>query len=407
VLKEIREMVNEEMDINRELSDDEVRELIVKAVFKKSEEVRMSFDEKKDLIEKVFNSMRRFDILQPLLDDNTVSEIMVNGSDEIFIERKGGIEKLDIKFASRERLEDVIQSIVAKANRTVNQSSPIVDARLPDGSRLNAILQPIALNGPILTIRKFSENPLTLNDMVTGGTLSEQAAEALDYLVKAKYNIFICGGTGSGKTTLLNALAGRIPPDERIVTIEDSAELQLKDVVNIVRMETRDANSEGKGQITIRDLIRTALRCRPERIIVGEVRGPEALDMLQAMNTGHEGSLSTGHANSTIDSISRLETMVLSAARLPIEVVRQQIASALDIVIHISRMRDKSRRVLDISELVGIYNGEVRLNSLFTFREDSSGRQLGKDGLAGKLVRTGISLSNTQKLEMAGLKWRL
>jgi len=319
--------------------------------------------------------MRRLDVLQPLIDDKSITEIMINGPDSIFIERDGRVSKLNVKFESRRKLEDVIQTIVSRVNRTVNEASPIVDARLPDGSRVNVVLPPIALNGPVVTIRKFPEKPMTIEQLIKYGSITEEVAEVLERLVKAKYNIFICGGTGSGKTTFLNALSNFIPKDERIVTIEDSAELQITGVENIVRLETRNANTEGKGEITIRDLIRTSLRMRPERIIVGEVRGKEALDMLQAMNTGHDGSLSTGHANSTKDMLSRLETMVLSGAEMPLEAIRQQIASAIDIIIHLGRLRDKSRRTLEITEVVEYKNGQIVLNPLYEFVEEGKLRK--------------------------------
>jgi pilus assembly protein CpaF len=402
--KEIRTFINENMDISREVSDEEVRDFIESAVFDKAKSVKIDVKKKQEIVNNIFNSMRRLDILQPFVEDETVTEIMVNGPDNVFIERDGRVTRLEARFDGREKLEEIIQTMVAKANRAVNESVPIVDARLPDGSRLNAVLQPVAINGPILTIRKFPSKPLTIEDMVRLGTLSENSAEALYNLVRAKYNIFICGGTGSGKTTLLNALAGLIPAEERIITIEDSAELQLTNAVNIVRLETRDANSEGKGQITVRDLIRASLRMRPERIIVGEVRGAEALDMLQAMNTGHEGSLSTGHANSSEDMIYRLETMVLGAAVLPLQAIRQQIASAIDVIIHISRMRDKTRKVADISEIAGIRGGKVALNKLFDFVEKGEN----ENGLIdGCLERTGNPLLHTGKLIMAGSRWRL
>ncbi|NTV89289.1 MAG: CpaF family protein [Clostridiales bacterium] len=407
IISEIRGTVGRSMDMNREFSDEETRELIVGAVFEKARVESINAFEKIEIVEAVFNSMRRFDILQPLLDDVTITEIMVNGPDNIFVEREGRVNRLDMSFSSSEKLEDVIQMILAKANRTVNDASPIVDARMPDGSRLNVVLDPIALNGPALTIRKFPENPLSIKRMAEAGTLSFEAAEALENMVRAKYNLFICGGTGSGKTTLLNALAGFIPAEERIITIEDSAELQLKGADNLVRMEIRDANTEGKGQITIRDLIRTSLRMRPERIVVGEVRGSEALDMLQAMNTGHQGSMSTGHSNSALDCISRLETMVLGAASLPLEAIRQQIASAIDIIIHISRLRDRSRKVIDISEIAGVEDGRIILNKLFEFVEekpDTSGMQ---DKVTGSLKKTGNPLIHVHKLEMAGCGWRL
>jgi pilus assembly protein CpaF len=325
---------------------------------------------------------------------------MVNGPESIFIEKDGYVQKENVKFENREKLEDVIQSIVAGSNRTVNESVPIADARLRDGSRVNVVLEPAAISGPILTIRKFSKEPIKLSHMITMGTLSEEAANLLKLLVKAKYNVFVCGGTGCGKTTLLNALSEAIPRDERIITIEDSAELKINGIDNIVRMETRNPNSEGRGNITIRDLIKTSLRMRPERIIVGEVRGPEAIDMLQAMNTGHDGSLSSGHANSVRDMLARLETMVLMAAPLPAEAIRQQIASAIDIVIFMSRMRDKSRKILEISEIDGYRNGEIGINPLYIFEEEESKSFTVK----GTLRKTGNILKNKTKLKMAGIK---
>lgn len=400
LINEIKKQVNDSIDLRKDFTDEEIRELITSIVFEKSKESYLNVSEKKEITDTIFNSMRRLDILQPLIDDNSITEIMVNGSDDIFIERDGRTYKLDIRFESRRRLEDVIQTIVSKVNRTVNESTPIVDARLEDGSRVNVVLAPIALNGPILTIRKFPEKPMTMQEIISFGSISTEAAEALERMVKAKYNIFISGGTGSGKTTFLNALSNFIPKDERIVTIEDSAELQIIGIQNIVKMETRNANTEGKGEITIRDLIKTSLRMRPERIIVGEVRGPEALDMLQAMNTGHDGSLSTGHANSTRDMLSRLETMVLSGSLMPIEAIRQQIASAIDIIVHLSRIRDKSRKVLEITEVVGYRNGEIVLNPLFEYFEEG---ETPEKKVIGTLKRTKNELYNKLKFKMAGI----
>lgn len=400
LVREIRLAVTEDMDLNRDITDEEMKELITKAVFDRSRYEYMNIVEKKEISDAVFNSIRRLDILQPVIDDKSVTEIMVNGPDNIYIEKEGRVSCLNMSFENSEKLEDVIQTIVSKTNRTVNESSPIVDMRLPDGSRVNVVLKPIALNGPIMTIRKFPESPMTMEQLVRMGSITAEASEFLLKLVKAKYNIFICGGTGSGKTTFLNALSGFIPHDERIITIEDSAELQIKSVDNIVKMETRNANTEGKGQITIRELIRTSLRMRPERIIVGEVRGAEALDMLQAMNTGHDGSFSTGHANSARDMLSRLETMILSAAPLPLEAIRQQISSAIDIVIHMSRLRDKSRKVLDISEIGGCRDGSIWLNPLFEFIEDE---ETSDDKISGSLKKTGNTLLHTGKLKMAGV----
>ena len=406
---EIRSEISQSLDRTRTVSDNEVMELVTEAVFKKSCEDYMSIAEKRELADMVFNSMRRLDVLQPLIDDRSITEIMINGPDKLFIEREGRVNGIGMGFESAERLEDVIQAIVSRTNRTVNEASPIVDFTLPDGSRVNVVLKPVALNGPVMTIRKFPEKPMTMEQLVASESLSAEPAEQLGALVRAKYNIFICGGTGSGKTTFLNALSSRIPSDERIITIEDSAELQIEGIKNIVRLETRNANTEGKGRITIRELIRTSLRMRPERIIVGEVRGEEALDMLQAMNTGHDGSLSTGHANSSADMMKRLETMVLSAAPLPLDAVRQQIASAIDIVIHLGRLRDKSRRVLEICEITGCNNGQILLNPLYVFVEDMlacspSGASAGDcERVKGSLKRTGNMLVNTVKLRMAGI----
>lgn len=398
--KEIRAAVSDSVDLKLEPEDKEIEEIITREVFKRSQERYLSIAQRQELIRYVFNSMRRLDIIQPLLDDNSITEIMANGPDNIFIERFGRVFRYDMAFENREKMEDVIQSIVSKVNRTVNEYSPIVDARLNDGSRVSVILQPIALNGPILTIRKFPADPLTMDDLVRIGSIGHEAVETLAKMVKARFNIFVCGGTGSGKTTFLNALSSFIPGDERIVTIEDSAELQIINVQNLVRLETRNSNMEGKGQVTIRELIRASLRMRPDRIIVGEVRGSEALDMLQAMNTGHDGSLSTGHANSTNDILSRLETMVISGSALPLEAVRQQIASALDIIIHLARLRDKSRRVLEISEVAGYRHGKIELNPLYVFQEEGISNE---EVVVGALKRTEKQLVNTLKLKMAGI----
>lgn len=398
--KKIREMVSDRLDLTRNVSDDEIREAIAEIVTEESRRQYMSLTEKKALMEGVFNSMRGLDVLQPLVDDPTITEIMINGPDNVFVEQSGRLYKKDVSFGTNEKLENVILNIVSKVNRTVNEANPIVDARLLDGSRVNVVLPPIALDGPTVTIRKFPEDPMTMERLIGYGSLTPEAAEVLERMVKAKYNIFISGGTGSGKTTFLNALSNYIPKDERVITIEDSAELQIKGVANLVRLETRNANMEGKGEVTIRDLIRSSLRMRPERIIVGEVRGAEALDMLQAMNTGHDGSLSTGHSNSTNDMLSRLETMVISGNNIPIEAIRQQIASALDIIIQLSRLRDKSRRTLEITEVVGYEDGKIRLNPIYRFverGEDPDGRVI------GGLERTENPLIHKEKFHMAGL----
>mgnify|MGYP000846728280 FL=1 len=326
---------------------------------------------------------------------------LISYSLNIFIERNGRINKVNDKFENSEKLDDVIQSVVSKANRVVNEASPIVDARLKDGSRVNVVLKPIALNGPAMTIRKFPQKPLTMEQLIEWGSITNEAAKFLRQLVQAKYNIFICGGTGSGKTTFLNVLSNFIPADERIITIEDSAELQIASIENLISLETRDINIEGRGKIGIKELIRTSLRMRPERIIVGEVRGEEALDMLQAMNTGHEGSLSTGHGNSPKDMLLRLEVMVLSAAQLPLDAIRQQIASTIDIIVHLTRMRDKSRKIFEISEVQEFINGEIILNSLFKFKDEGDNKE-GK--VIGQLESTGNKLINTVKFDIAGLR---
>lgn len=392
--------IQESIDYGNTLSDELLIETIEQHVFAYSEESFLTAGQKQQLVQELFHSFRGLDVLQPLVDDRTISEIMVNSHDQIFIEKDGQVIATDIRFDSREKLEDTIQTIVGRVNRLVNESVPMVDARLQDGSRVNIVLPPIALQGPAMTIRKFPERPMTIRDLIARQAISEEAAEHLIRLVKAKYNLFIGGGTGSGKTTFLNALAQFIPEEERVITIEDSAELQIHGVPNLVRLETRNANTDGKGEITIRDLMRTSLRMRPNRIIVGEVRGPEALDMLQAMNTGHDGSLSTAHANSAKDMLSRLETMVLSGAGLPVDVVRKQISSAIDVMVHLQRLRDRSRRVIEISEVVGIDDGEVMLNPLYLFEETG---ETPEGMVLGELKPTGNPLMRTWKLQMAGL----
>jgi pilus assembly protein CpaF len=401
ILDDVRDRVRNAIDINLEMNDDDFDELITKIVFEKGREIYLKPSEKYYLAQRVFNSMRRLDVIQPFIDDKEVTEIMVNGLEYIFIEKEGKIIKTKVKFESVESIENVVRNIVHKVNRSANELEAIVDARLLDGSRVSIVLPPIALNGPIITIRKFPEKPMTVEQLIKYGSITKDCGKYIENLVKAKYNIFISGGTGSGKTTFLNALSNFIPKDERVITIEDSAELQIKEIENLVKMETRNANSEKKGEVSIRDLIKASLRMRPERIIVGEVRGPEALDMLQAMNTGHDGSLSTGHANSTRDMLSRLETMVLSGIEIPLDAIRQQIASAIDIIIQLSRLRDKSRRTMEISEVVGYENGKIMLNPLFRFEEDGeeeSGR------IIGSLKRTENKVINDNKFKMAGIK---
>lgn len=397
---EVRKIVADRLDLLKEITDEEIQAEISKVVMEISKEQYLTLGEKKELLEGVFNSMRGLDVLQPLVDDPSITEIMINGPHRVFVEQEGKLYQKNISFGSNEKLENIILNIVAKVNRTVNEANPIVDARLLDGSRVNVVLPPIALDGPTVTIRKFPETPMTVEQLIAYKSITEEVAEVLERLVKAKYNIFISGGTGSGKTTFLNALSNFIPKDERIITIEDSAELQIQGIPNLVRLETRNANMEGKGEITIRDLIKSSLRMRPERIVVGEVRGAEALDMLQAMNTGHDGSLSTGHANSTKDMLSRLETMVLSGNQIPIDAIRQQIASAIDIIIQLTRLRDKSRRTMEISELVEYKNGEIVLNTLYKFEEEGEDEE---KHIIGSLKRTENPMKHTFKLRMAGL----
>ncbi|MCE5168814.1 CpaF family protein [Paenibacillus profundus] len=395
----VRQRVRDSLEWGEPLIDEALTERIEQTLFACEEARHFTSDTLYQLVSRVFYAFRGLDALQPLVDDPEITEIMINSHHELFIERSGCMEKLTLGFESRDKLEDIIQAIVSQVNRVVNESSPIVDARLPDGSRVHVVLPPIALKGPTVTIRKFPAQPLTMEDLVDIGAINGEAALLLQTLVQAKYNIFISGGTGSGKTTFLNALSQYIPDDERVITIEDAAELQIRTVPNLVSLETRNANSEGKGAITIRELIRASLRMRPNRIVVGEVRGAEALDMLQAMNTGHDGSLSTGHSNGTKDMLSRLETMVLSGAHLPIVVVRQQIASALDIIVHLARMRDGTRKVMEIAEVLGFEEGDVVLASLYRFEEQ--GEQDGE--IAGTLVASEHAIRHRHKLQMAGL----
>lgn len=386
-------------------SDEQLMRRIADVADHKLGKVSLSPQERSRVVRLVFSSIRGLGILDEILADDSITEVMINGPDHIFVEHAGRLYRLNKKFDNERQLEDIIQKIVGKAGKEVNQANPIVDTRLPDGSRVNVVLPPVSLSGPIVTIRKFSKTPMTVEMLLKYGSLTREAAAFLEKLVRAKYNIFISGGTGSGKTTFLNALSNFIPRDERIITIEDSAELQIKNIENLVSLETRNANTSGRGEISIRDLIRSALRMRPERIVVGEVRGAEALDMLQAMNTGHNGSLSTGHANSTRDMLSRLETMVLQGNDgLPLPAIRQQISSALDIIIHLSRLRDKSRRTMEITEVLGYENGEIQLNPLFVFKE-TEGSTLEK--VEGHLVRTGNPLRNDYKLRLQGVSSRI
>ena len=404
LVAEIKKYVTENLPLSK-ISDEELEERVEEIVTQKIGNLYCSIDQRVSIVQQVYSSIRGFGLLDSIISDDSITEVMINGPDNIFIEQNGHLYKLEKKFESQRRLEDVIQRIVGLAGREVNQANPICDTRLPDGSRVNVVLPPIALCGPTMTIRKFSKTPMTIEKLIAYGSITQEIADKLELLVKAKYNFFISGGTGSGKTTFLNALSNYIPKDERVITIEDSAELQITGIDNLVSLETRNANASGAGQITIRDLIKSSLRMRPERIVVGEVRGGEALDMLQAMNTGHDGSLSTGHANSTQDMLSRLETMVLQgAAGLPLEAIRQQIASAVDIIIHLSRLRDKSRKTMEITEVVGYENGNIVLNPLYVFEEDENSTL---EKVSGRLKRTKNPMKNDFKLLLAGTKIKI
>ncbi len=385
-LNELQLKLREELDLMSYISNEELKNKIDEMLIRESKKTYFSYEEKIELQKELYNSIRGLDVLQELVEDETVSEIMVNGANCIFIEREGKILKWHKKFSSEEKLMDVIQQIVSSVNRVVNESTPIVDARLMDGSRVHVVLKPIALNGPVLTIRKFPKTPIDMKKLIEWNSISEEAAKFLEELVRARYNIFISGGTGAGKTTFLNALSQFIPKDERIITIEDSAELQI-DIPNLISLEARNKNLEGKNEISIRDLIRASLRMRPDRIIVGEVRSEEALDMLQAMNTGHDGSISTGHANSSNDMLTRLEMMVLMGAELPLEAIKNQIASAIDILIHLERLRDGSRKVVSIEEVVGYQKGEIKLSKIYEY-----------DRQEKIIKKTGYNLQNKRKI---------
>ena len=399
--KQIREDILTGMDFSRDVDDEEMLERIDKSILKVSRSRNIPLTERIALRKEIFYSIRKLDVLQSLVDDPQVTEIMVNGTDNIFVEKDGRLSQYDLKFESEEKLLDVIQQIVSKCNRVVNESSPIVDARLENGSRVNVVLKPVALNGPILTIRRFPDSPITMEKLISFGSIPEDLASFLKTLVKAGYNIFISGGTGSGKTTFLNALSDSIPSDDRVITIEDNAELQILHVPNLVKMETRNANVEGCREITIRDLIRSSLRMRPTRIIVGEVRGEECVDMLQAMNTGHI-SMSTGHANSAKDMLSRLESMTLMGMDIPLPAIRSQIASGIDIIVQLGRLRDRTRKVVEISELTGRLDertGEIELRTLYKFEETGTGDN---NKVLGKWKKIN-ELKNREKLLSAGL----
>ena len=398
---ECRARLMEQLEMSRDMPDEEILALIDELIAQTDPARRMRYADRSHLRTQLFNSVRRLDILQELIDDDSVTEIMVNGTESIYVERSGRLAKWEKHFTSREKLQDIVQAIVAVSNRVANESVPIVDARLKKGERVNIVMNPVAIEGPVITIRRFPDRPIRMEDLIAWGSITAQAAEFLKKMVQAGYNIFISGGTGSGKTTFLNALSNFIPEDERIITIEDNAELQIRGDRNLVRLEARRPNAEGEGEVTIRDLIRSSLRMRPDRIIVGEVRGEETIDMLQSLNTGHDGSLSTGHGNSPRDMLSRLETMVIMGMEIPIAAIRRQIASGIDLMVHLSRMRDKSRKVLEILEIDGydVQTGEIRTHTIYEYQ----GLGEEKDGkLTGSLKKTG-ELIHTQKLERAGI----
>lgn len=397
--KRLRERLAESIDYATEKTDAQIQELIDELLTRESKTAPLSLKEREQLRRELFHAIRKLDVLQDLVDDTHITEIMINGPDHIFLEKDGRLYRSELKFESREQLQNVIQQIVADCNRVVNEASPIVDARLRNGSRVNIVLDPVALNGPVVTIRRFPDKPIMMEDLIAFGSVTVEVCAWLQKLVQAKYNIMISGGTGSGKTTFLNALSYYIPQEERIITIEDNAELQILGLPNLVRMEKRNANVEGCSEITIRDLIRTSLRMRPDRIIIGEVRGGEAFDMMQCLNTGHDGSMSTGHANSSRDMLSRLENMILMGMEIPLEAIRQQIASGIDIIIHLGRLRDRTRRVLEIVEVTGYEKGEIKLNLLYRFEEE---KETAGGKIMGSLRKKG-ELAYVEKLQAAGL----
>lgn len=393
--EQLHARILDELDLSKEVEDEELTRIIYRVLREAESREYLPLNVKTAWGRELFNAFRKLDLLEEFLEDDEITEVMINGTQNIFYEKKGRIFQSDKRFLSKEKLEDVIQQIVAGANRLVNEASPIVDARLADGSRVNVVLAPIALNGPIVTIRKFPTESITMKQLIAWNSISEEVAEFLALLVESGYNIFISGGTGSGKTTFLNALSQYIPKDERIITIEDNAELRILDVPNLVSLEARNANVEGTGEVTIRQLIKSALRMRPDRIIVGEVRSAEAIDMLQALNTGHDGSLSTGHANSPEDMLSRLETMVLMGMELPLTAIRRQIASGIDVIVHLGRLRDKSRKLLEVSEVMDYREGEIHLQTVYRYEEtgEESGKIQGVWEKKGELKHTGKLLA--------------
>lgn len=397
--EEIRSRVIGGLSMEHEITETKLLSTISEEVLSEDRKEYIRLRERKQLRRNVFNSIRRMDVLQDLLEDEEITEIMVNGAKRIFVEKGGRLIETGREFSSKEKLEEIIQQIASKGNRIVNETSPILDVRLEDGSRVNVVLPPIAIDGPVVTIRRFPKEALTMNRLIELGAITQEAADFLEKLVRARYNIFISGGTGAGKTTFLNILSGFIPKEERVITIEDSAELQIQHVKNLVRLESRNENIEGENEVTIRELIRSALRMRPDRVVVGEVRDEVAIDMLQAMNTGHDGSLSTGHANSALDMLNRLETLVLMGLDIPVSAIRGQIASAIDIIVHLGRLRDSSRKVLEIDEVGEFREGIIELVPLYRFRE--LGEQQGK--VEGELLATGNILRNTEKCKRAGV----
>ena len=400
IISSIRNKILSDLEFKGDVTDDQIQEMIAEEISNYGKKEFIAVKDKVYLGKQIYHALRKLDILQELVDDPTITEIMINGPSSIFIEKNGNLIKVEQQFESQDKLKNVIQQIVAKCNRVVNEASPIVDARLENGSRVNVVLNTVAINGPILTIRRFPDNPFSIESLIKIGSISREAADFLQKLVRAGYNIIVSGGTGSGKTTFLNALSSFIPKDERIITIEDSAELQIQGIENLVRLETKNANVENCKAITIRDLIKTSLRMRPTRIIVGEVRGGEAMDMIcSAMNCGHDGSMSTVHANSATDTMSRLETMILMAVELPVYAIRRQISSGVDIIIHLGRLRDKTRKVLEIVEIDKFENNEIALNTLFQFEET---KHTNKDKVEGYLVKKG-ELIHAKKLITAGI----
>lgn len=396
--EELKKQILERVDLSREVSDEEIQELIDEVVLFCGKERHLSLNERCRIKRELFYALRKMDVLQELLEEKSVTEIMVNGTDGIFLEKNGKLSRWEKSFSSKERILDIIQQITGACNRVVNEASPIVDARLENGDRVHVVLPPVAVNGPIITIRRFPEEPVTMQKLLELESLSEEEAEFLKKAVQAGYSILVAGGTGSGKTTFLNVLAGHIPQDERVIVIEDTAELQIRNVPNLVRLETRDGGAEDCREISMRDLIKAALRMRPTRLIIGEVRGAEAFELLTCLNTGHDGSLSTCHANSTADTVTRLETMVLMGMELPLQAIRRQIASGVDLIVYLGRLRDKSRRLLEITEVTGMEGEQVELNPLFLFRV--TGERNGK--ICGIQERVG-EMKQIEKFQRAGM----